>query len=259
MKLSIEADLVYNFANETQIIANLEASRTSDQIILSESLDIQPPARILSDTTTCGDRRIRASLSGDVTIRYIALVENNLRQLLPPTGRQHVWSDLPSDVLPFLLPSRFCPSDKFMRFAQREFGSAGDGVAQVMAILDWIHRNVDYVAGVSNAETTAERTFVDRAGVCRDFTHLSITLARALGTPARSVSAYALQLDPPDFHAIFEVYIENGWWLIDPTRLAPIQGIVRIGSGRDASDIAFLTSDKQCQMIRQTIQVSEAA
>jgi transglutaminase-like putative cysteine protease len=102
----------------------------------------------------------------------------------------------------------------------------------------------------------AERTFVDRAGVCRVFTHLGITLARALGTPARAVSAYALQLDPPDFHAIFEVYIENGWWLIDPTRLAPIEGI---GSGRDASDIAFLASDKQCQVIRQTIQVSEAA
>ena len=213
MKLSIEAELVYNFVDDTQVIANLEASRTSDQIILSELLDIQPPAKFLSDTTPSGDRSIRASLSGDVTIRYSALVENNLRQLLPQSGLQHVWSDLPSEVLPFLLPSRFCPSDKFMRFAQR-------------------------------------------AGVCRDFTHLGITLSRALGMPARAVSAYALQLDPPDFHAIFEVYIENGWWLIDPTRLAPIEGIVRIGSGRDASDIAFLTTDKQCQVIRQTIQVS---
>ena len=258
MKLSIEAELVYTFVDDTQVIANLEASRTSDQVILSESLDIQPPAKFLSDTTPYGDRSIRASLSGDVTIRYSALVENNLRQLLPQSGLQHVWSELPSEVLPFLLPSRFCPSDKFMRFAQREFSSAGDGVARVMAILEWIHRNVDYVAGVSDAQTTAEETFVDRAGVCRDFTHLGITLCRALGIPARAVSAYALQLDPPDFHAIFEVYIANGWWLIDPTRLAPIEGIVRIGSGRDASDIAFLTTDKQCQVIRQTIQVSKA-
>jgi len=258
MKLSIEAELVYAFAPDTQIIAILEASHTSDQIILSELLDIQPSAKLLRDTTPDGDRRIRAALSGDVTIRYTATVENKLRQLLPQSGRRHLWSDLPSEVLPFLLPSRFCPSDKFMRFAQRQFGGAGDGVAQIMAILEWIHRNVDYVAGVSNAETTAERTFVDCAGVCRDFTHLGITLARALGIPARAVSAYALQLDPPDFHAIFEVYLENGWWLIDPTRLAPIEGIVRIGSGRDASDIAFLTSDKHCQVIRQTIQVVEA-
>ncbi len=258
MKLSIKAELVYSFADATQIIANLEASHTSDQVILSESLDIEPPVRMLSDKTSYGDRRIRASLSGEVTIRYQAIVENKLRQLLPQAGRQHVWSELPGDVLPFLLPSRFCPSDKFMRFAQREFGAAGDGAARVMAILEWIYRNVDYVSGVSNAETTAERTFVDRAGVCRDFTHLGITLARALGIPARAVSAYALELDPPDFHAIFEVYIENGWWLIDPTRLAPIEGIVRIGSGRDASDIAFLTSDKQCQVLRQTIEVSRA-
>jgi hypothetical protein len=75
---------------------------------------------------------------------------------------------------------------------------------------------------------------------------------------ARAVSACALELNPPDFHAIFEVYIENGWWLIDPTRLAPIKGMIRIGSGRDASDIAFLTSDKQCQVLRQTIEVSKA-
>ena len=94
--------------------------------------------------------------------------------------------------------------------------------------------------------------------MCRDFTPLGITFARALGIPARAVSAYALQLDPPDFHAIFEVYLENGWWLIDPTRLVPIEGIVRIGSGRDASDIAFLTSDKQCQVLSQTIAVSKA-
>ena len=119
MKLSIEAELVYTFVGDTQVIANLEASRTSDQVILSESLDIQPPAKFLSDTTPYGDRSIRASLSGDVTIRYSALVENNLRQLLPQSGLQHVWSELPSEVLPFLLPSRFCPSDKFMRFAQR--------------------------------------------------------------------------------------------------------------------------------------------
>ena len=258
MKLAIKAELAYSFAPSTQVIANIEASQSSDQTILSESLDIQPQIQVLSDKTPHGDRSIRAAFSGEVTILYQAVVENNLRQLLPTSGRQHVWSDLPNDVLAFLLPSRFCPSDKFMRFAQREFGGAGDGVARVMAILEWIHRHVDYVPGVSNAETTAERTFVDRAGVCRDFTHLGITLSRALGIPARAVSAYALQLEPPDFHAIFEVYLENTWWLIDPTRLAPIEGIVRIGSGRDASDIAFLTSDKQCQVLRQTIAVSSA-
>ena len=258
MKVSIQAELVYRFSNDTQIIANIEAAHTSDQFVISENLEVQPAVNLLRDQMSWGDRKIRASLSGQVTIRYDAIVENNSRQLLPQTGRQHLWSDLPIDVLPFLLPSRYCPSDKFMRFVQREFGSSGDGVARVVSVLDWINRNVDYIAGVSTAETTAERTFVDRAGVCRDFSHLGITLSRALGIPARAVSAYALDLYPPDFHAVFEVFLENTWWLVDPTRLAPIEGIVRIGNGRDASDIAFLTSDKQCQVLSQTISVVRA-
>ena len=258
MKLLVEVDLVYKFDDATQVIASIEASHTSDQIVLSETLDVQPATQLLRDKTLTGDRRIRASMTGEVAIRYSASVENNVRQLLPETGRQHLWSELPHEVLPFLLPSRFCPSDKFMRFAQREFSNSGDGVARVMSILNWISSHVDYVAGVSDSETTAERTFVDRAGVCRDFAHLGITLSRALGIPARAVSAYALDLNPPDFHAVLEVYLENRWWLVDPTKLAPIEGIVRIGSGRDASDIAFLTSDKKCQMVSQTVTVSQA-
>ena len=258
MKISVNAELVYSFAEATQVIASIEAAHSKDQSVMSEVLDIQPAIPLLRDEMSWGDRRIRASFSGQVTIRYEAIVDNNQRQLLPTTGRQHIWSELPVDVLPFLLPSRFCPSDKFMRFAQREFATSGDGVARVMSMLDWISRHVDYVSGVSDAETTAERTFVDRAGVCRDFAHLGITLSRALGIPARAVSAYALALDPPDFHAVFEIYLDNTWWLVDPTRLAPIEGIIRIGNGRDASDIAFLTSDKQCQVLRQTIQVAEA-
>jgi transglutaminase-like putative cysteine protease len=258
MKISVKAELVYSFAEATQVIASIEAAHSDDQSVVSEVLDIEPAVNLLRDEMSWGDRKIRASFSGQVTIRYQAIVDNRVRQLLPTAGRQHIWSELPVDVLPFLLPSRFCPSDKFMRFAQREFAASGDGVARVMSMLDWINRNVDYVSGVSDAETTAERTFVDRAGVCRDFAHLGITLSRALGIPARAVSAYALALDPPDFHAVFEVYLDNRWWLVDPTRLAPIEGIIRIGNGRDASDIAFLTSDKQCQVLNQTIQVAEA-
>ncbi|WP_275186025.1 hypothetical protein [Bradyrhizobium sp. CSA112] len=83
MKLSIKAELVYAFAQATQVIAIIEASHTSDQKILSESLDIQPPALLLFDKTPYGDRSIRASFSGEVAIRYQAVVENNLRQLLP--------------------------------------------------------------------------------------------------------------------------------------------------------------------------------
>jgi transglutaminase-like putative cysteine protease len=258
MKISVVAELKYLFEPGTQIIAAVEAAQSADQDILSELLSVNPDADLKRDLSLEGDRRIRTVLEGPVTIRYQATVENRLRQLLPTEGKQEAWIALPDYVLPFLLPSRFCPSDKFMRFAAREFADAGDGVARVMAVLNWISSNVDYVHGVSDAETTAQETFVDRAGVCRDFTHLAITMCRALSIPARAVSAYAVDLDPPDFHAILEVYLGGQWWLIDPTRLAPIEGIVRIGSGRDAGDIAFLTTDRTCQLVEQSVAVSRA-
>ncbi|MCU4180102.1 transglutaminase-like domain-containing protein [Bosea sp. BH3] len=253
MKIRASATLSYRFPDATQIIGLIQCARSPDQAILSEALQVAPEAQLITDDDGF-TRRIRACLSGEVTISYEAEVDNGRRSLLPAAGRQHLWSDLPADVLPYLLPSRFCPSDQFQRFALREFGNAGDGVARVMTIMDWIHRHVDYQAGVSTAESNAAHTFTVRAGVCRDFAHLAITLCRALSIPARAVGAYAVDLQPPDFHAVVEVFLENQWWLVDPTRLAPVEGLVRIAHGRDAADIAFLTTDKPCELISQTIE-----
>lgn len=259
MKLNVSATLTYGFDSDTQVIAAIEAARSADQTIISESLVISPDAVLVRDQDpVTGERRFRTALSGQVEIRYQALVDNGDRVPLGPQARQHDWSELPQDVLPYLLPSRFSPSDEFMRFAQREFCAIQGGGARILGVLDWLHEHLDYVHGVSHAQTTAEQTFIDRAGVCRDFSHLGIALTRALNIPARAVSAYALDLDPPDFHAIFEVYLDGRWWLVDPTRLAPIEGMVRIASGRDAADIAFLTSQFNCQCLNQSITVSRA-
>lgn len=259
MKLNIAATLSYGFGSATQVIAAIEAARSPDQTILSEELRIMPDAALIHDQDpVTGERRFRTALSGQVEISYTALVDNGLRSPLTPEARQHDWSELPQDVLPYLLPSRFCPSDEFMRFAQREFRGFSPGGGRVLAVLDWLSEHVDYVHGVSQPTTTAEQTFIDRAGVCRDFSHLGIALTRALNVPARAVSAYALDLDPPDFHAVYEVYLDGRWWLVDPTRLAPVEGMVRIASGRDAADIAFLTSEYNCQCLSQTITVTRA-
>ncbi len=102
---------------------------------------------------------------------------------------------------------------------------------------------MSYEGGVSNAMTSAADTVLQRAGVCRDFSHLAIALCRTLGIPARYVSAYASQLAPPDFHAVFEAYLEGptggGWYLFDATRKADPAGLIRIGVGRDAAEVAF--------------------
>jgi transglutaminase-like putative cysteine protease len=120
---------------------------------------------------------------------------------------------------------------------------------------DWIHDHVDYVFGSSDGTTTAGDSFIRRQGVCRDFAHLLITFARAAGIPARMVSAYAWRLDPPDFHAVVELWLEDAWHLVDPTRLAPIDGIVRIAVGRDATDISFMTIFGAAEMKSQSITI----
>ena len=134
--------------------------------------------------------------------------------------------------MPFLLPSRFVPSDRLSAFACREFGDLPKGQSRVTAICNWLYNNIDYRRGSSNEQTTADESLLLRAGVCRDFAHLGIAFCRALNIPARFVSCYAYGLEPRDFHAVFEAYLDGRWWLFDGTRQANLDGLVRIGVGR---------------------------
>ncbi|MDQ1153245.1 transglutaminase family protein [Brevundimonas sp. SORGH_AS_0993] len=253
MRIRVRSELVYRFDPPTDAIYKVQTAHWPGQTILTERLSVSPPQTLHEDEDVeFGARTLRSRLSGEVALTYEALVDNGQLMGLPPGVTQHDWNDLPAEVLPYLWASRYCPSDKFGRFVERTFGGT-EGGERVLAILAWIRENIDYERGVSNSETTAAQTFIDRAGVCRDFTHLGITLCRASGVPARAVSAYAYRLQPPDFHAVFEVWLSNGWWLIDPTDLAPVEGLVRIACGRDAADIAFLSTQGVCELVRQTI------
>ena len=255
MRVQVQSRLAYRFPEPTETIAAILVAHAPGQSIEGESLTLSNGVRMAESVDpVSGARLLRGCLDGEVTLDYTAHVRIAPRLVLPPALQVAPWSRLPVEVLPYLLPSRYCPVDQFLRFAAREFGHIAPGGARALAILDWLHENVDYVHGVSNGTTSAASTFIDRAGVCRDFTHLGLTLCRASGIPARAVAAYALALDPPDFHAVFEVFLDGGWWLVDPTRLAPIGGMVRIAHGRDAADIAFLTTSG---MVEQTgMQVS---
>lgn len=258
MLLRVRAQLVYRFDPPTDAIYKIQAAHWPGQAILEETLAFDPTVTVHQDTDDeFGARTLRCHVKDEVTATYEAVVDNGSLKPLPPGLAQSDWADLPPDTLIYLAPSRYCPSDQFGRFVAREFGSTA-GSDRVLAILDWVHANIDYEHGVSDTETTAARTFIDRAGVCRDFTHLGLTLCRASGIPARAVSAYAHQLSPPDFHAVFEVWLQGGWWLVDPTRLAPVEGLVRIACGRDAADIAFLTTQEVCQLVSQSVTVDRA-
>ena len=124
-----------------------------------------------------------------------------------------------------------------------------------MAIRDRIYNNFEYVIGSSDAQTTAADSYVSRQGVCRDYAHVLISLARAAAIPARFVSAYAPNVKPQDFHAVAEVYLDGAWHLVDPTGMARADEIVRIGVGLDAAEVSFLSSFGLMTLFSQTVGV----
>ena len=140
----------------------------------------------------------------------------------------------------YLRPSRYAESDKFFGFAATEFGSCPDSATLLQKVSSWVSTRLKYVPGSSDPIDGAVDTLLAGAGVCRDYAHLVVALLRAVNVPARVVSVYAPGLSPMDFHAVAEAYVDGQWRVVDCTLLAPRQSLVRIATGRDAADIAFL-------------------
>lgn len=149
--------------------------------------------------------------------------------------------DNPDDRDIYLRPSRYAESDRLFSVARRELGGA-DGLDLVQAAADWVHGRLRYVPGSSRVTDGAVETLLAGAGVCRDYAHLTVALLRALDVPARLVAVYAPGLSPMDFHAVTEAWVDGRWYVVDGTRLAPRPSLLRISTGRDAADTAFLSS-----------------
>jgi transglutaminase-like putative cysteine protease len=147
----------------------------------------------------------------------------------------------PMDLIRYLRPSRYCESDTLLPTAQAEFRGL-TGRALLEAVSSWVGYELRYVPGSSAPTDGAVQTLLLRQGVCRDYAHLVVALLRALDVPARLVSVYAPGLSPMDFHAVAEAHVDGAWQVVDATTLAPRQSLVRIATGRDASDTAFLTN-----------------
>ena len=217
MDFSVHAVLGYRVQKETAFVFNVQAERFSGQEIISEDLRIAPhlPLEhwIMPES---GNRYFRLiAPPGGFKVAYGATVRLTHAEEDPDQVHEVPPADLPLTALTHLYPSRYCQSDRLEHFAHRTFGDLPTGHHRVAAICNWIHDNVDYVSGSSDALTSAYDTISQRAGVCRDFAHLGIALCRALGIPARYVSAYAWRLQPPDFHAVFEAFLRGpsglGW------------------------------------------------
>ena len=245
MRFSLNSTLAYEVEQPTPFVFNVEAAACERQAVAAESLTFsQPlePDRFLMPET--GNRYVRVvAQPGPLTVEYRAEIDLDPVVDDPASITEIGPARLPLETVPHLNPSRFCQSDKLQRFAQRQFGALALGHQRVTAVCNWIHDNVDYVSGSTDALTSAFDIVTERSGVCRDFAHLSIALCRALGIPSRYVSAYAWQLTPPDFHAAMECFLHGPsgprWYLFDATRKAALDGLVRIGVGRDAADVPF--------------------
>lgn len=144
------------------------------------------------------------------------------------------------DIITYLRPSRYAESDKFFGFAATEFGLYADSATLLEEVSSWVGTRLYYVPGSSDPIDGAADTLLAGAGVCRDYAHLVIALLRAVNVPARLVAVYAPGCDPMDFHAVAEAYVDGEWRVVDATCLAPRQSMVRIATGRDAADTAFL-------------------
>jgi transglutaminase-like putative cysteine protease len=145
------------------------------------------------------------------------------------------------DVVRYLRPSRYCESDRLTAFARYEFGGF-EGLPLLESVSSWVGMRVAYIAGASRPTDGAVTTLLTREGVCRDFAHLVIAMLRACDMPARLVSVYAPGLQPMDFHAVAEAVVDGQWLVADATTLAPRPAMLRIATGRDAADTAFLTT-----------------
>jgi transglutaminase-like putative cysteine protease len=156
--------------------------------------------------------------------------------------------NLPDEALVFTLPSRFCQSDELGDAAWGLFGSVPPGWRRVQAICDWVHDEVRFGYGSSTPMTTASDVFSSRTGVCRDFAHLGVALCRALNIPARYVFGYLPDIGVPlpeeamDFAAWMEVFLDGSWWAFDPRNNQSRVGRVLVARGRDALDVAMVST-----------------
>ena len=239
----VGCELCYEVSGPSAFIFNVSVVNNRFQHVLEEQFTTEPARQVEESRSPIEDKRHHRFTyeSGALRVRYSALVEVMHHMRPPGQVIETPPGALPANVVPYLYPSRYCESDKLVRLALHEFGKLPPGFQRVTGICNWIYENVEYLRGATNPLTSAYDTATERAGVCRDFAHLGIAFCRAVAIPARFVAGYAFGLNPPDFHAYFEAFLDGHWYIFDATRLSPQTSFIRIGTGRDAADTSFAT------------------
>jgi transglutaminase-like putative cysteine protease len=244
MERSATVYLAVEAASPASLILSMAVADTS----VVETLTVLQAGRLLTPTEVLDQHGARLHVvdvaAGPVTVQYS----------VDKSGAVPAPESPAVDELRYLRPSRYCESDTLGPIARSEFAGL-TGRDLLAGVSSWVGQNLFYVPGSSQPTDGAVATLLSRRGVCRDYAHLVIALLRALDVPARLVSVYAPGLDPMDFHAVAEAYIDDDWYVVDATTLAPRRTLMRIATGRDASDTAFL-STRGGAVSLQTLEVS---
>lgn len=254
-QLQINVHLNYSALKPMDILIQLQAAQGYGQNILAESLEFNTP---IEQTTICGNERIGERIwlntTGNLILDYATKVEVTRKQTQLSALTATPINSLDETTTNYLMPSCYCPTFDFSSFVEGEFQGLSGGQL-VLAMVEWIKNNLEYVIGSSNTNTTALETFTKRQGVCRDYAHVLISMCRAAVIPARYVSAYSCDVSPQDIHAVVEVYLGGEWHIIDATDMSSADRLAIIGVGADAADVSFLTSFGFLKFVNQRVEV----
>jgi transglutaminase-like putative cysteine protease len=251
MSFRIGYELDYDFPQRTPVLAilNVHFTRVSD-LVTPDHMIVDPAVPISGYRDSFGNwcSRLlapagRMRMSTDAMIRDSGLPDRAVGE-----ARQYGVEELPEEALVFLLPSRFCDSDRLLDLAWSLFGTTEPGATRVRAICDFVHHHIRFGYEHARVTRTASEGYEEGLGVCRDFAHLAVAFCRALNIPARYCTGYLSdagtpQPHPPgDFAAWFEAYLGGEWHMFDPRNNVPRVGRFLMARGRDAADVAMTTT-----------------
>ncbi len=239
MWLKTSCDLTFDISVPTPFVLMLRPRSGSQQWIASEQYKIVPSVPVFEFTDNYGNlcQRLIAP-PGAFAVHTAAQVMTADDVDRAPGAPFVEIQNLPDSVLNYLLPSRYCESDRFSQMANTISAGFPMGYDQVAAIEAWLRATIRYEPGNSDIQLSAIEINNQQWGVCRDLSHLGISLCRSLSIPARMVVGYLHGLEPMDLHAWFEAYVADRWYTFDATQERLHGGYVAIGYGRDAADVA---------------------
>jgi transglutaminase-like putative cysteine protease len=265
VRIGVGCEFRFDAAHPVPAVVLVRARSDGGVTVERETWHVQPSASFADLVDTYGNHARRVVIgAGPASVRYDAEISTSAApDEVGLAAAQHRVEDLPGEMLIYLLSSRYCLSDMLSDAAVELFGATPLGWERVQTICDWVHGHVRFDYGASSPDVTSADVFDARVGVCRDFAHLAITFCRALNIPARYVFGYLPDIDVPlppeamDFCAWMEVYLGGRWWTFDPRNNARRIGRVVIARGRDATDVAMVTSFGKLALERMTVWADE--